>query len=275
MPFGFIGRALRGVGNVAQGLAPIAGLVPGVGTLASAGLGIGGGLLAGGGGEKGGAGELTRGGGGGGPGGILGGIGGALGSLGLSPTDIAQLGLGGLGVIQGAREQGRAGEIENELLKRLQGEGGAREDIRKRFLSSLDAPIPERGDLSSMFASSNPFSQNFIAPAENNRSVSSALNALAGGPGETGGLPADIPPEALPPVNGRIGQPPPSPPPTLPPPGGQGPRTIAGFTPAEFRPDEDLNAFQLNQRRQAAQEDLRRRVRNNIRGPTTNVARAV
>jgi hypothetical protein len=156
MAFGFLKKALKGVGKLAQKAAPVIGLVPGVGTLAAAGIGGAGGLLSGGGFEG-----MLKGAAGGAAGGLLGhtGIGGRIGQFaknaftggdGFQMGDlgrIAQFALPAMGAYQSYQASKQAGKdsqrarelheqamgITGEEYERAKGAWQANQGLRDQF----------------------------------------------------------------------------------------------------------------------------------------------
>jgi hypothetical protein len=156
MAFGF----LKKIAKVALPIAGTALLGPAGGALGGAlggaisGGGVGGAL---GGAAAGGLSGLALKGG-------IGGLGGKLAKLGISPAQAAQLGLAGLGVAQGAQQQGKANQINQQLLGQLQAQSQAREPLRKAAVAKLLAAPPSAPDLGNVFQSSNPFAARMAAP---------------------------------------------------------------------------------------------------------------
>jgi len=179
------------LGKVAKFAAPIVGMIPGVGTIPAAALGGLGGLASGG-GLKG----MLAGAAGGAAGGLAGGalgkigglskVGGFLKSAGLGPLDVAGLALGGIGAVQGAKSQGKANAINADVLKALQAQEAQRAGLRDQLMARLGQPQPGREDLSSLFASENPFARAIPRPG------GQQLPGLP--PGLPSGMPAEFGP---------------------------------------------------------------------------------
>lgn len=155
MAFGFL-KKLAKVGLPILGTAlggPLGGAIGG-------GLG---GLVSGGG-----LGGTLAGAAGGGLGGLalgnVGGLGAKLAKLGLSPSKLAELGLAGAGLAQGASQQGKANQINQQLLQQIQGETKARQPLQQAAIAKLLAPPPGAPDLSSIFQSSSPFARSAAPP---------------------------------------------------------------------------------------------------------------
>ena len=87
---------------------------------------------------------------------------GALGFIpGVGPA--IQLGLGALGTIQGAKQQGQANELDQRSIELAERDFESRQPFRDRLVASLDNPA-QREDLGSLFQSENVFSQPDLGP---------------------------------------------------------------------------------------------------------------
>lgn len=98
--------------------------------------------------------------------GILGSIGRF--GLGLIPggrtaLDVAQLGLGVIGTVQGARQQGQANQLSREAIEAARADQAARQPFRDRLTQSFDNPA-QREDLGGIFASENAFARPIDRP---------------------------------------------------------------------------------------------------------------
>ena len=90
------------------------------------------------------------------------------------------------GAIGSANQQGKANEITDEMLQRAQADRAARQPFRDQLMQSLQNPA-QRQDLSSMFASENPFSRN-IGPLNPSAPQTAGPVAPPQGGGGGGGL---------------------------------------------------------------------------------------
>lgn len=142
---GALGGAVKLIGKAA----PLAALaIPGLGALGAAGIGAIGGAARGGGigGILGGA---AMGGLGSAAIGSVGGAVGGLQKLGITPAQAIQGGLAGLGMIQGAQQQGQANRINADVLNQLKQQAAVQDQLRQQALARLQQGA----------AQGNPFSQ--------------------------------------------------------------------------------------------------------------------
>lgn len=170
----FLGKLVKGVGKVARIAAPIVGgltLGPLGGALIGGGVNAitkGGSLAdkakagltgaavgAGAGALKGGLAKVGA--PAGGAGGLLGKIGSAIGK---DPMKAAQIGLAGLGTLQGAQQQAKAGKINTQIQEQAMAEQAQRNALKQQLMARIGQPPPQAPNLSSLYAgSSNPFAK--------------------------------------------------------------------------------------------------------------------